>query len=894
LGSAVRISRQEAMGPTKLDENPARNAGRNGRSNLAARSAQDLRLTDARVLEHDRPPARLDTIRVTAAGKFLSVGEDKLYVRGFTYGTFASDEDGVEILDPERVDLDFRMMAAQGANAVRTYTVPPIWLLDAAARHGLRVLVGIPWEQHVAFLDEPERADSIVERVRAAVRSCARHPAILAFAVGNEIPAAIVRWHGGHRIERFIERLYRAAKQEDPDALVTYVNFPSTEYLELPFLDLMCFNVYLEERQDLERYLSRLQNVAGDRPLLMAEVGLDSRRNGCDEQARTLAWQLRTSFEAGCGGAFVFAWTDEWYRGGAEIEDWDFGVTTRDRDPKLALPAVRRAFAQIPFGRRVWPRISVVVCTHNGNGTLKHCMEGLSRLRYPDFEVIFVDDGSTDPSAVLRARDYGFTLIQTENRGLSSARNTGWQQATGEIVAYLDDDAWPDPDWLSYLAAAFEDGGYAGVGGPNIPPPSDGPIAQCVANAPGGPIHVLLSDTEAEHIPGCNMAFRRDVLAEVGGFDPQFRVAGDDVDICWRVQEAGHRIGFSPAAMVWHHRRNSVRAYWRQQRGYGRAEALLERKWPERYNSAGHVPWAGRLYGRGLVLPLSRRQRVEHGRWGLGLFQSLYEPAPGTLSALPLMPEWYLVIAALALLSVLGVAWETLLLAVPLLVGAVLTALAQAIMSTRHGSSSTQLGRSLARRGLTMLLYLLQPAARLSGRLAHGLSPWRVRAPKSLILPHPRTLSAWSESWLAPKQRADALERALGSQSVAVRHGDGFARWDLDVRCGTLGRVRLRMVIEEHGRGRQVVRLRWWPRCSSLALLVGGVLVVLSVGAFLSGATVLGGVFATVAAAAVVRLAFELSAVSGAVAGAFETAFVQDAASEAPTAIRPESGELLG
>src|SRR4029077_13374763 len=191
----------------------------------------------------------------------------------------------------------------------------------------------------------------------------------------------------------------------------------------------------------------------------------------------------------------------------------------------------------------------------------------------------------------------------------------------GEIVAYLDDDAWPDPDWLTYLAAAFQDGGYGGVGAPNIPPPSDGPIAQCVANAPGGPIHVLISDTEAEHIPGCNMAFRQDALAKVGGFDPQFRVAGDDVDICWRIQDAGFRLGFSPSAVVWHHRRNSVRAYWRQQKEYARAESLLAEKWPQKYNSAGHLNWQGRLYGPGVAKFFWGKSRIYHGTWGSALFQ---------------------------------------------------------------------------------------------------------------------------------------------------------------------------------------------------------------------------------------------------------------------------------
>src|SRR5437764_1070367 len=169
-------------------------------------------------------------------------------------------------------------MAANGVNSVRTYVVPPPWVLHLAAAHGLRVLIGIPWEQHLTFLDEPGRARSIELRVRDAVRTCAGHPAVLGYVVGNEIPTGIVRWHSRQRIERFVERLYRAAKDEDPAALVTYANYPSTEYLHLPFLDIACFNVFLEDEDRLGTYLGRLQTIAGDRPLVVSELGLDSRR----------------------------------------------------------------------------------------------------------------------------------------------------------------------------------------------------------------------------------------------------------------------------------------------------------------------------------------------------------------------------------------------------------------------------------------------------------------------------------------------------------------------------------------------------------------------------------------------------------------------------------------
>ena len=187
-------------------------------------------------------------------------------------------------------------MRVAGINAVRVYTVPPRWLLDLAAAHGLRLMIGLPWEQHIAFLDDKARVQDIIKRVGDYVRACSGHPAVLCYAVGNEIPASVVRWHGKRRIERFIAKLCKVVRREDPEALVTYVNYPTTEYLELPFVDFLAFNVYLESREQLAAYLGRLQNLAGERPLVLAEVGLDSRRNGEEEQAKTLKWQIETIF----------------------------------------------------------------------------------------------------------------------------------------------------------------------------------------------------------------------------------------------------------------------------------------------------------------------------------------------------------------------------------------------------------------------------------------------------------------------------------------------------------------------------------------------------------------------------------------------------------------------
>ena len=760
--------------------------------------------------------------RLTARGKFLYVGDEKFYIRGVTYGTFRRRADGSEVPEPDVVEQDFALMAAHGINAVRTYTVPPRWLLDAAARHGLRVMIGLPVERYIGFLADQKDAPDIEALVRAGVRATADHPAVLCYAVGNEIPASVARWFGRRRVERYLERLYHAAKDEAPGSLVTYVNYPSTEYLQLDFLDFVCYNVYLESQERLHAYLSRLQTLARERPLVMSEIGLDSRRNGEHAQARMLDWQVRTAFAAGCAGAFVYAWTDEWYRGGAEVDDWDFGLTRRDRRPKPALHAVRDAFQEVPFPPDLpGPRVSVVVCAHNGARTLADCLDGVRRLAYPDYDVIVVDDGSTDQTAAI-ARRYDCRLIQSPHLGLASARNTGLAAATGEIVAYLDDDAFPDPHWLTYLAATFMSTAHAGVGGPNIAPPGDGPTPACVACAPGGPVHVLLTDREAEHIPGCNMAFRRSCLEAIGGFDLQFRTAGDDVDVCWRLQERGWTLGFSPAAMVWHHRRNSVRAYWKQQIGYGRAEAMLERKWPEKYNGPGHVRWAGRMYGSGLTRALGWREaRIYHGVWGCAPFQSLYEPAPSLLGSLPQMPEWYLVIALLAGIALVSVVWSPLKLALLLLAGALLPSIAQACVSAaraRFPDAPSRASDRVRRRLLTTALYLVQPMARLRGRLKEGLTPWRRRGPLRPAPLWPVTASIWCERREEQDQRLRAMEGGLRADGASVLRGGRYDSWDLEVRGGFFGAARLVMGVEEHPGGRQLVRLRWWPQVPPRAL----------------------------------------------------------------------------
>jgi GT2 family glycosyltransferase len=801
----------------------------NFQSDVSTEITARLGASNSRFIE---TPLFISMSRPHTIGKFIHAGTERFYVKGVSYGAFKPDAAKREYWDSAQIERDFSLMAAQGINTVRIpHTIPPRSLLDIALRYRLRVMVGLSAEQYIGFLiDVVKKAPNIEALVREKIRIVKGHPGLLCYAIGNEIAAPVARWLGHHKVERYLRNIFDVVKDEDPEALVTYVNYPSTEYLQLPFLDLVCFNVYLENQDRFRAYLARLQNMAGDRPLIMSEVGLDAIRHGDIKQAEVLDWQVRTSFASGCAGVVLFSWTDEWHRAGAEVGDWAFGITDRQRRPKKALQAVRDAFVDVPFrSDALWPHISVVVCSYNGSRTIRECLEGLQQVEYPKFEVIVINDGSTDATAAI-ASEYNCRVITTKNAGLSSARNVGLRVAKGEIIAYLDDDAIPDRHWLYHLATSFRETNHAAVGGPNIAPPYSNTIADCVDNAPGGPVHVLITDEIAEHLPGCNMAIRKSCLEAVGGFDPTFQVAGDDVDLCWRLQKWGWTLGFAPGAMVLHHRRNTIRGYWKQQRGYGKAEALLESKWPDRYNSAGHHTFSGRVYGRGAIHLLFRRTWIYHGVGGFAPFQSLYERAPGTFGTLPLMPEWYLLITIFAGFSILGFIWKPLFLAAPIAAGALVLSLMHAAIGGMEATFYTAPRRGLARvwrQCLTAFLYLLQPLARLSGRLGSGLTMWRRRGMPGFAMPRPRSSATWTENWQAPEERFAQIQRSLYAERAVVLSGGDYDRWDLEIIGGMFGSARMLMAVEDHGAGTQLVRIRSWPRFCNAARALAGLLSIL-------------------------------------------------------------------
>ncbi|HVM49522.1 MAG TPA: glycosyltransferase [Candidatus Acidoferrum sp.] len=779
--------------------------------------------------------------RVCVDGKFFRLGQKKFYVKGLAYGPFAPNAAGQAFASPERTKADLAQIREAGANLVRIYEVPAKWFLDLAAENQLKVLVDIPWNKHLCFLDSREAQAGAREAVRRAVYGCARHPAVFAFSVANEIPPDVVRWSGARAIAEFIDDLVHVAKQVDPECLCTFANYPPTEYLRPQATDFACFNLYLHEPQPLRNYLARLQMLADSKPLLLGEFGMDSLREGEERQAETLAWQIEAAFRAGLAGAVVFSFTDDWWRNGRRVDDWQMGLTTSQRKPKPAFAAVQRMFRAAPQLRLPrYPKVSVVVASYNGERTLGACLDSLQWLNYPDYEVILVDDGSTDTTPKLALQHTGVRYFRHEkNLGLSTARNTGIAAATGEIIAFTDSDCRADEDWLYYLVGDLLSGEFAAIGGPNLLPPEDSVVASAVMVSPGGPAHVMLTDREAEHIPGCNMAFYKWALAQIGGFDPAFHQAGDDVDICWRLQQAGWKIGFSPAAFVWHYRRSTVRAYLRQQYGYGEAEAILVRKHPECFNSIGASLWRGRIYTASRFGVFIRAPIIYRGQFGSAGFQSLYSAEPGVTLMLCTRPEYHvLVTLPLLVLSV------TLHHVLPVAITSLLVSAGVCVAAGAQAALPKQKTRWWSR-PLVAMLFFLQPLvrgwARYRGRLLvrrgslapeQSLDSIALRDSRQAL----RHVQYWAETPVDRLAWAAAILNRLDREGWPNKADIGWSEYDVEVHDGRWCRLQLATVAEVYAGApgckqmlRCRLRARWalrtkaafWSLCA-LDLLVCG------------------------------------------------------------------------
>jgi len=768
--------------------------------------------------------------RVRTRAKFFFEGGQKFFLKGVTYGTFKPDAQNFYVGPPEKAARDLAMMRQAGFNAVRIYHAPPKWFLDLAAENGIRVMVTLWWGQNVDFLDSAKRRREVFDKVYSDVKSNAGHSALMGYLVANEISSTMVRWYGVRRVTEFVENMIHLGREADDDVLFSYASYPPTEYLLPSNMDFYTFNVYLHRQEDFDRYLARLQNLAEDRPLIMGEFGMDTLRHPEEEQAEMLKWHVESVVRGGLAGTFIYTWTDEWWCNGIDITDWAFGLTTIDRKPKKAYHTIAGLFADDqPMIRKValprYPKVSVIVCSYNGGKTLDRCLESLKLLDYPDYEVILVDDGSKDNTPEIAAKHPWIVTIRQENKGLSFARNVGGYAATGEVIAYTDSDCMADPDWLYFLVGTLISGDYAGVGGPNISPPAENWIQACVSAAPGGPSHVLLTDVVAEHIPGCNMAFFKWAFEKVGGFDPEYRKAGDDVDFCWRLQQEGQIIAFSPSAIVWHYRRFTLDAFRKQQDGYGEAESLLRFKHLVFFGPTGTAKWKGQIYGAPRFTWLVNRPIIYHGVFGEGLFQSIYPTPQSDIAAYLSSIEWVVLTAFVFALSIpLPV-----LRIVPYLMfgGTFLVALSfmmHAKLERKHDTIRARL--------LVAFLALAQPLVRGWARYFTWLK--FKRTPPAVIASHEENftpqrgsisrLNFWTENGQGRERLLPEIIQALETDGWNYSTDTGWKSWDVQVFGSFWWGIKLRSVTEYHGGPKCLTRIKLDTHMVATTFLVNLVL----------------------------------------------------------------------
>jgi cellulose synthase/poly-beta-1,6-N-acetylglucosamine synthase-like glycosyltransferase len=807
--------------------------------------------------------------RLVVRGKYLFDGDRKFLARGVSYGPFSPNSRGERYPEPERAAADFALMRELGANLLRLYVAPPPWLVEEAGKAGLRLMIGFPWPFHMAFLESRQMTRDIRETIRNGVSEMRRFgDAIFAYSIGNEIRSDIVRWHGPRAVSRFLAELYDAGKQLDPDALFTYSNYPSAEYLDLSFLDIVSFNVYLHREGDYRRYLTHLLAGTGDRPLVLSETGMDTIRDGEDHQAELLGWQARAAFELGLSGFVVFAFTDEWHTGGAEITDWAFGITTRDRRPKKAYQTLSAIFSgELPPPLAAAPKASVVVAAYNAAGTIGECLQSLRELNYPDYEVIVVDDGSTDSTAAI-AEKAGVELVRVDHRGLSGARNAGIDAATGQLVAFIDSDARADRDWLYHLAETVVRRDAAAAGGGNFAPPSSTAIAAAMAAAPGLPREVRAADDRLAQICGCNMAVSKAALGAVGRFDPVFTAAGDDVDLSWRLAQSGGLLAAAPGATVIHERRATLAAYLAQQRGYGAGEGLLWKRYPLRRGIDGAM-YGGQSWWESLL----GGPRVYYGAFGRGLFQTIYPAgASSLLISMPLTIYWvgaaivFLIAGAVSrFFGVLGA------------VGISLTLIAAALAALQ-----SPVERRFSGPVARAWLWLVNLAGPIARSIAREAVRWRIEpgAADGIIggrfeLAGTLEFAPGEGAGAIDHQRLlDSMRRALLRRTVAVATTDGFQSYDLQMIVMPAIRVALNALRQSGGR----VALRWRIGAAAArvaAAAAGALILLLAAGlglwvailADLLGALVVGGLawrrarrLPSILRAAARDAAFELSA----------------------------------
>ncbi|HVA80442.1 MAG TPA: glycosyltransferase, partial [Candidatus Binataceae bacterium] len=710
---------------------------------------------------------------LTAQAKFFSRGGQKFFFKAMRLPEVGASLDFGQKLALRRRLEELKLAHTTGLVVTQAQAQP---MLDIAAQAGMVAML----ELCVAPTDlfDRRRWIATLSRVAHTAAIFRGHRALCAYLIDCPVSQDELRAAGLMKIRARLRKLIAEIKRRDAHAMIALKHRPETRALALLEEDFLYAELPALELGELRDFAVSLHNSAEARPIV---IEFHEPSPGQDEA-------VATAFGAGAAGVVAPPVP------AAAARDW-LGIRmlrATDLMPFLTLNGSG------PPGTARTPMVSIVICAYNAERTIRACLESLDRLAYPNFEVIVVDDGSCDRTAGIAMDFAQFRLIRQPNQGLGIARNVGASAARGEIIAYTDSDCVADPHWLTLMMRAMQDGGFDGCGGPNYPPHEDGCIEACVAASPGAPCQVLIGDNLAEHLAGCNMVFTRAALDRVGGFDPQFTAAGDDVDLCWRMLERGLRLGYCPAAFVWHFRRNTITAYYRQQRGYGHAEAMLYRRYPERFNALGQIKWSGTIPGFVRTLPGGGAPRVLWAAPRAG-HQTISDPALRTLMYLPQTLEWTVGWAIAAVASILlGIS------AMPALAMLVLS-----LMWALYYAWHAPLEKSHASFGARMLIAILA----YTGPMRRTLTRWRMRLtmverkpseraprqrPKLNFLRREFRLAYWNEQSITRDLLLERMMKLVARDGPRAVIDRGWNDYDLELRPNLWTRVEIKTADEEH------------------------------------------------------------------------------------------------
>ena len=232
--------------------------------------------------------------------------------------------------------------------------------------------------------------------------------------------------------------------------------------------------------------------------------------------------------------------------------------------------------------------VSIVIPCHNSAATIGETIEAcLAQSFSGQIEVIVVDDGSTDQTAMIVTKYPEVRYLYQSNKGPAAARNRGWRAASGSIVCFTDSDCVPNPCWVARLVAAYNDHQIGGVGGSYSLLNPDSLLASCIHQEIMYRHHRM--GKQAVFLGSYNASFRRRVLEEVGGFDETYKMASaEDNALSYRVIRLGYRLIFDVHNTVGHYHPVSLRKYLIRQFWHGYWRVKLYRDHPGMMRGDGY------------------------------------------------------------------------------------------------------------------------------------------------------------------------------------------------------------------------------------------------------------------------------------------------------------------